>query len=453
MAKTTITFQIEERKITDQQQEEKVLSLLVSNPQAYYDVARKIPADHFAFPLNQKIYQAIGTLLANNVQVDAESLTRQLSNESDTFPIHTAIHEARAFETRGEAMAYLQPECIALKRIAIRRKAKDVLENAFRQMSSRLNAESYSPVVEETIQKLQEILTDTGVRSHDSETGIKQTLEYLEQVWAKQTWDRIPTGFIGLDRKIGGFRKKWLTVLGALTSKGKTAWMTTIINNLMHQYKILAFSLEQDAAEIWTRVIAARTSKESAGINSPEFTEYDQQIVRDRAPELQSNTIHLCDERGLNLDELCQEARVIKARHGLDLIFIDYLQLVEVPAKKLKADLGDEREARYKIRTLHKLAKDLNVGVIVFSQFSRSAEDGVPPQVYWLKDSSQIEQSADQIFLIWSALDERGRPNGFAIRIAKHKATERNLILPADIDFNFHYHIPVWTDSKHSLNS
>lgn len=441
MAKINLNYTIEEVKIYDADQEDKVLSLLVANPQTYYDIARRLPVDDFSSLTNQRVYEAIGTLIANNIGVDRESIKTYLSDQAGEHQDISGIREGRCFETRQEALAYLLPECMILKRIATRRKTKEVLEYAFRQMSERLNAQPYAPIVEETIERLQRIISDTGVRSSDLESGMKRTLSYLESVWARQTWDRVPTGFTALDKGTrGGFRKKWLTVVGAITSKGKTAWMTSIIKNLAHEWKILAFTLEQDEIEILTRIIAAQIEKQSSGINSPEFTTLDQEVVRHAAEYLGVKTVHVCDERNLSIDQVIQEARVVKAKHGLDLVFVDYLQLLEVPAKKLKADLGEEREARYKIRALHKMAKDLNVAVVVFSQFSRKAEDGVVPQQEWLKDSSQIEQSADQIFLIWSALDDRGRPSGFAVRVAKDKAGPKDY----DVELQFDRTIPVW---------
>ena len=221
----------------------------------------------------------------------------------------------------------------------------------------------------------------------------------------------IATGLRDLDTKMGGLQPSDLIVLAGRPGMGKTALATNIAYNVARAYRgevqpdgtmktvnggiVGFFSCEMSAEQLATRIIAERTGIPSSLIRRGGITEADFEKIRDYSIELQSLPFYVDETGGLSISQLTARARRLKRQKGLDLIVIDYIQLLQGSGKR--GNDNRVQEVTEITTNLKALAKELNVPVIALSQLSRQVEnrDDKRPQLSDLRESGSIEQDAD----------------------------------------------------------
>jgi replicative DNA helicase len=226
----------------------------------------------------------------------------------------------------------------------------------------------------------------------------------------------IATGLIDLDRKTGGLHGSDLIVLAGRPSMGKTALATNIAFNVAKNYAfemqpdgtkktvqggIVAFySLEMSAEQLGLRILADAAGVPSDRIRRGEIDAREFGLIRDAAQEIQDAPLYVDATGGLTLAQLTARARRLKRQHGLDLIIVDYLQLVTVPGYG-----GGQRVQEVSAITvgLKALAKELACPIIALSQLSRQVEqrEDKRPQLSDLRESGSIEQDADMVWFVY----------------------------------------------------
>lgn len=226
----------------------------------------------------------------------------------------------------------------------------------------------------------------------------------------------ISTGLTDLDRKLGGLHPSDLVILAGRPSQGKTALATNIAFQVASHYRaepeadgslktarggiVAFFSLEMSAEQLGLRILAEVSGVSSDRIRKGEIDANEYGRIRDSAIAIQSSPLHVDDTGGLSISRLCARARRMKRTTGLDLIIVDYLQLVTTNRKQ-----GDGRvqEVSEITLSLKALAKELSVPVIALSQLSRKVEerDDKRPQLADLRESGSIEQDADVVMFVF----------------------------------------------------
>ncbi len=226
----------------------------------------------------------------------------------------------------------------------------------------------------------------------------------------------LSTGLTDLDRRLGGLHPSDLIILAGRPSMGKTALATNIAFNIARNYLaetapdgriktarggiVAFFSLEMSAEQLAMRLLADASGVSSDRLRKGEITPPEFGRVRDAAIEIGESPIHIDDTGGLSLAKLCARARRLKRQHGLDVIIVDYLQLVTTSRKS-----GDGRVQEVSEITmgLKALAKELSVPVIALSQLSRQVEqrEDKRPQLSDLRESGSIEQDADVVAFVY----------------------------------------------------
>lgn len=248
----------------------------------------------------------------------------------------------------------------------------------------------------------------------------------------------LKTGFTDLDHTLHGFQKGDLIVLAARPAMGKTAVALNLaMNAAQYQPKgsVAIFSLEMGAEQLAMRLLSAKSHIEGDKLRTGRLSESDWNRLNEAAGELKMTNIFIDDTAGIKVPEIFSKCRRLQAEHGLNLILIDYIQLISGSGSR-----GENRQQEVSeiSRNLKALARELNVPVIALSQLSRNVEarDNKHPQLSDLRESGAIEQDADIVLMLFreayydEALREQAQKEGterLEINIAKHRngATRR----------------------------
>jgi replicative DNA helicase len=251
--------------------------------------------------------------------------------------------------------------------------------------------------------------------------------DYMDQVQAISDGEHakygIPSGYIDLDRILGGFQRTDLIILAARTSVGKTSFALNLAVNaaVKSQASVAVFSLEMAAEQLASRLLSMESGVDSPRLRSGQLNEQESRKLSHAMNFLAEAPIWVDDTPSIPIMELRSKARRLASEHSLDLIIIDYLQLIT----------GESTESRVQeigqiSRALKALARELRVPVIALSQLSRAVEQRSPhiPQLSDLRESGSIEQDADVVLFIYR--DEKYNPDtekkGVAdIIVAKHR--------------------------------
>lgn len=229
----------------------------------------------------------------------------------------------------------------------------------------------------------------------------------------------LATGFADIDALLtGGANRGALVILGARPSMGKTALALNIATNVAREYSVLFLSQEMQTGELLDRALASLGSIPLGAIIGGDMTPEQWESVVSATEALQDMNLHLDDQPALSIFDVRSKARLTKRKHGLDMIVVDYLQL-------MSGD-GDSRNQQIEeiSRGLKALAKELNIVVLALSQLSRNAANKSRPQLSDLRDSGAIEQDADIVLFVHREEVDNPHSNlgGFAdVFIAKNR--------------------------------
>jgi replicative DNA helicase len=226
----------------------------------------------------------------------------------------------------------------------------------------------------------------------------------------------IATGLRDLDTKMGGLQASDLIIVAGRPGMGKTALATNIAYNIAKAHRaevqpdgtmktvnggiVGFFSCEMSAEQLATRILAEQTNIASSMIRRGGISEADFEKIRDYSIELQSLPLYVDETGGLSISQLTARARRLKRQKGLDMIVIDYIQLLQGSGKKSDNRVQEVTEITTNLKAL---AKELNVPIIALSQLSRQVEnrDDKRPQLADLRESGSIEQDADVVIFVY----------------------------------------------------
>jgi replicative DNA helicase len=234
----------------------------------------------------------------------------------------------------------------------------------------------------------------------------------------------VPTGFIDLDRLLGGFQQADLIIVAGRPGTGKTSLAMTIMDHAArrHGLSIAIFSLEMPAQQVVQRLVAGATGIESQRLRTGEISEDELALIARAMGELSETSVYIDDTPAIAPMELRAKARRLQAEHPLDLIIVDYLQLMQAGLRMENR----VQEVSYISRQLKSLASELHVPVLACSQLSRAVESRPDkrPLLSDLRESGSIEQDADVVMFIYREemyVEETFKPNIADIIVAKHR--------------------------------
>jgi replicative DNA helicase len=235
----------------------------------------------------------------------------------------------------------------------------------------------------------------------------------------------LPTGIRSLDELLGGFHNSELIIVAARPSVGKSAFAFDIARHaaIDATKSVAIFSLEMPGIQVIERLLAQQIGVDLWTLRMGKLTDKEYELWTEGAGRLADASLFIDETPGVNVMQLRSKARKLKMEHGLDLIIIDYLQLMQGLSNRIDNRAAEVAEIS---RSLKLLARELQVPVIALSQLNRSVEsrNDHRPQLSDLRESGSIEQDADVvIFLSREKLfnPETDRPNSADVVIAKHR--------------------------------
>ncbi|WP_375254377.1 replicative DNA helicase, partial [Yoonia sp.] len=270
----------------------------------------------------------------------------------------------------------------------------------------------------------------------------------------------ISTGLVDMDKKLGGLHKSDLLILAGRPSMGKTSLATNIAYNIAKTYKrgklqdgsdgavdggvVGFFSLEMSAEQLAGRILAEVSEISSHKIRQGDMTETEFRRFVDAAKQLESCPLYIDDTAAIPISQLAARARRLKRTHGLDVLIVDYLQLVRGTSENRVQEIGEISMG------LKAIAKELNIPVIALSQLSRQVEnrEDKRPQLSDLRESGSIEQDADVVMFVYRGeyYVEREKPEDHNMEaIAAWQEKMSNLHGKAEVIVGKQRHGPIGT--------
>ena len=274
-----------------------------------------------------------------------------------------------------------------------------------------------------------------SVTSRNNQTGFEKLSSVLQRSFERiqrihnhpGEMEGVTTGLIDLNKVTNGFQKSDLILLAARPSMGKTALALNMATRAAADKKIVAlFSLEMSKTQLGNRLLSTASKVNSQHLNTGIFSDADMQILLNSLEELSPLKLFIDDTASISLLELRSKVRQLKNEHGLDLIIIDYLQLMQGGTSRL-AERNRQQEISEISRGLKGLARELDVPILALSQLSRSVEMRADkkPQLSDLRESGSLEQDADIVMFLYRDeyynRDDTNNKNVAELIIAKNR--------------------------------
>jgi len=399
--------------------EQALLGAILVNNEAFYRVSDFLEAQHFYEPLHQKIFEVSGSLVRAGKVASPVTLKTFLPADLDIVGLNANQYLARL---AAEATTVINAEDYGrtIYDLATRRALIVIGENMVNIAYDAPVDHAPQAQIEDAERQLYEI-AETG--KYDG--GFQRFANALTTAvdMAAHAYQRdgrlsgIATGLRDLDRMMGGLQKSDLVIIAGRPGMGKTALATNIAYNIAKTWHgevqadgriattnggiVGFFSLEMSAEQLATRIISEQTEIPSYRIRRGEIDPTAFERIAEAAREMETVPLYIDETGGLSIAQLAARARRLKRQRGLDLVVVDYIQLLQGSSRR--ASEGRVQEVTEITTSLKALAKELSVPVIALSQLSRQVEnrDDKRPQLSDLRESGSIEQDADVVLFVF----------------------------------------------------
>ncbi len=450
--------------------EQAVLGAILIDSRAVSEVIDMLRSEIFYEPKHQIIFQAIVNLFDQSGAIDLLTVRKQLE------------HMGKLREAGGEYYL-LELSRKVTSSAHIEHHARILLEKYMRRKMIEVSHDMKKDAYDET-KDVFDILDRAEQNIYSVSQGtMKQDAEpvdnilirvrnEIEEITKESKLPGVPSGFADLDRITSGWQRGDLIILAARPSMGKTAFALHMARNIAfdHDMAVAFFSLEMSAEQLLKRILANETQINASKFRSGNFTEEELERLNDKIKEISEHPkLFINDTSYMTIFDLRAQARRLKSKENIQIIFIDYLQLMHV-SDRLKPG-NREQEISTISRGLKALAKELDIPIVALSQLSRKVEDRYKdqqhrrPQLSDLRESGAIEQDADIVtFLyrpdyynitVWDREPEGPTDNQVELIIAKHRNGATGSIRlwffknhGRFLDINYQDNMPQVLDSK-----
>jgi replicative DNA helicase len=412
--------------------EEAVLGALMLEKEALSQVIDILKPDSFYVEANRHVFLSIQNLFNASKPVDLLTVTQELRAIGLLDKVGGAYYISELTNRVASAANVEFHARIILEKFILReliRISSDITKNAFEETTDvfdlldRAETELFS-VAEQNIRRNSENMSSLVFKA------IKQIEEISKQ---EDGLSGVPSGFTGLDRITNGWQKSTLNIIAARPAMGKTAFVLSLARNAAVDYKkgVAFFSLEMSSIELVNRLLSGEAEIEAEKLKKGTLADHEWQQLNTRIKKLSEAPLFIDDTPQLTLFELRAKCRRLKSQHDIQMIIIDYLQLMS-GGPEAGANGNREQVIASISRGLKALAKELSVPVLALSQLSRAVEQrggDKKPQLSDLRESGSIEQDADMVMFIYrpdyyklDAPTQEVQFEGFSqILIAKHR--------------------------------
>jgi replicative DNA helicase len=397
--------------------EQQLLGAILTNNEVYDRISSLVKPEHFHDPVHQRIFERAAARIQKNALATPVTLKPFFEDDEGlkelggpSYLVRLAGAAISAYAARDYAQMIYD--------LAVRREliglGRDIAAKAAK-------VEVHSEPKEQIIEAEQRLykLGEQGVAERGFQSFLKAVTEAVNVANAAYQRDGglagVSTGLIDLDKKLGGLHPSDLLILAGRPSMGKTSLATNIAFNIAKAYKrgithdgtegaveggvVGFYSLEMSAEQLAARILSEASEVPSEQIRRGDMTEQEFRRFVEAAKSLESCPLYIDDTPALPISQVAARARRLKRTHGLDVLMVDYLQLLKGSSK------GDNRvqEVSEITQGLKAIAKELNIPVIALSQLSRQVEsrEDKRPQLSDLRESGSIEQDADVVMFVY----------------------------------------------------
>lgn len=384
--------------------EEAVLGALMLEKDALTSVIDILKVESFYKEAHKVIFQAILDLFTESQPIDLLTVTTQLRKNG-------------ALEVAGGAFYITELTSKVASAANIEFHARIITEQSIKRDLIRISSTIQKDAFEETTdvfelldameQSLFEI-SEKNIRKNYSDMRSIMRDAIIELESRKNQKDGltgVPSGFTALDRVTSGWQKSDLVIIAARPAMGKTAFVLSVLRNAAvdHNRPVAIFSLEMSSVQLVNRLISAEAELDSDKIKKGSLADHEWAQLVHKTAKLSKAPLFVDDTPALSILELRAKCRKLKAQHDIQMVVVDYLQLMSGDSK---GGFGGNREQEIASisRALKKIAKELSIPVIALSQLSRAVETrggDKRPQLSDLRESGAIEQDADMVMFLY----------------------------------------------------
>jgi replicative DNA helicase len=411
--------------------EEAVLGALMIDNSALSEVIDILHKDAFYKEEHKLIFEAITKLFSDSEPIDMLTVAAKLREMAkldhvggEYYLAHLSQKVASSahieYHSRIILQKHIQRELIGI--------SSRIIEKAYDETTDVLD------LLDEAEGELFQVAQGNLKRNYETaETLIKQAIERIEEIAGKEGLSGVPSGFTAVDRVTSGWQPSDLVIIAARPGMGKTAFVLSMARNMAidHEKSVAVFSLEMSSVQLITRLISSETGLTSEKLRKGNLNQQEWSDLTSKVKDLEKAKLFIDDTPALSIFDLRAKCRRLASKGNIDVIIIDYLQLMTVGNDK-KSTGNREQEISTISRSLKSLSKELNVPVIALSQLSRAVETrshSKRPQLSDLRESGAIEQDADIVSFIYRpeyygmTEYENGDPsdNSAELIIAKHR--------------------------------
>jgi replicative DNA helicase len=443
--------------------EQQLLGAILTNNDVYDRISSLVKPAHFFDPVNARIFEVAAARIQKNALASPVTLKAFLEDDEGlkllggpAYLVRIAGAAISAYAARDYAQMIYD--------LAVRREliglGRDIAAQAARVD---VDSEPRDQIIE-----AEQRLYQLGEQGH-AERGFQSFLKAVTDAvnMANAAYQRdgglagISTGLVDLDKKLGGLHPSDLLILAGRPSMGKTALATNIAFNIARSYRrgrkpdgsdgavdggvVGFFSLEMSAEQLAARILSEASEVPSEQIRRGDMTEGEFRRFVEAAKALEACPLYIDDTPALSISQVAARARRLKRTHGLDVLIVDYLQLLKGSSKENRV-----QEVSEITQGLKAIAKELNIPVVALSQLSRQVEnrDDKRPQLSDLRESGSIEQDADVVMFVFREeyYREREKPGDHELeKMAQWQAMMENVHGKAEIVIGKQRHGPIGT--------
>lgn len=442
--------------------EQQLLGAILTNNDVYDRISSLVKAEHFYDPVHSRIFEIAAARIQKNALASPVTLKAFLEDDAGLKELGGPAYLARL---AGAAISSFAARDYAqmLYDLAVRREliglGRDIAAKAAK-------VEVASEPKEQIIEAEQRLykLGEQGVAERGFQSFLKAVTEAVNVANAAYQRDGglagISTGLIDLDKKLGGLHPSDLLILAGRPSMGKTSLATNIAFNVAKAYKrgrlpdgsegaieggvVGFYSLEMSAEQLAARILSEASEVPSEQIRRGDMTEQEFRRFVEAAKSLEACPLYIDDTPALPISQVAARARRLKRTHGLDVLMVDYLQLLKGTGK------GENRvnEVSEITQGLKAIAKELHIPVIALSQLSRQVEsrEDKRPQLSDLRESGSIEQDADVVMFVYrdEYYKEREKPGDHELeKMAQWQSVMESVHGKAEVIIGKQRHGPI----------
>jgi replicative DNA helicase len=385
--------------------EEAVLGALMLEKDALTNVIDILKVESFYKDSHKVIFQAILDLFSESQPIDLLTVTSQLRKNG-------------ALEIAGGAFYVTELTSKVASAANIEYHARIITEQSIKRELIKISGDIQKDAFEDTtdvfelLDKMEQSLfeiSEKNIRKNysDMRSIMREAIIELEaRKNQKDGLTGVPSGFTALDRVTSGWQKSDLVIIAARPAMGKTAFVLSVLRNAAvdHGRPVAIFSLEMSSVQLVNRLISSEAELDSEKIKKGSLADHEWAQLVHKTAKLSKAPLFVDDTPALSILELRAKCRKLKAQHDIQMVVVDYLQLMSGDSKSGGGGGNREQEIASISRALKKIAKELSIPVIALSQLSRAVETrggDKRPQLSDLRESGAIEQDADMVMFLY----------------------------------------------------